>query len=70
MRRHLDAVRANREVYDLLKDGLKVKVRGPDGEIRDETVRVMNWEKVEENEFLLASQVWFAGDLYTHAPGA
>jgi type I restriction enzyme R subunit len=64
-RRDLAPVRANREVYEFLKDGVKVKLRGPDGALRDETVRIIDWEKVEENEFLLASQVWFAGDLYT-----
>jgi type I restriction enzyme, R subunit len=64
-RRHLDPVRANREIYEFLKDGVKVKVRGTDGALRDETVRIIDWEKVRENEFLLASQVWFAGDLYT-----
>jgi type I restriction enzyme R subunit len=64
-RRHLNPVRANREIYDFLKDGVKVKVRGPDGALRDETIRVVDWENTGANEFLLASQVWFAGDLYT-----
>jgi type I restriction enzyme R subunit len=64
-RRHHNPVRANLEVYEFLKNGVKVKVRGTDGTLRDETVRVIDWEKVGDNEFLLASQIWFAGDLYT-----
>ena len=64
-RRHLEPVRANHEIYELLKGGVKIKMRGPDGALRDETVRVIDWESVGKNEFLLASQVWFAGDLYT-----
>ena len=50
-RRHLPPVGANREVYEFLKDGVKIKVRGPDGTLRDETVRVIDWEKVEKMSF-------------------
>jgi len=64
-RPHIEPVRASREIYELIKDGVKVKVRNPAGEIRDETAHVIDWEQVTNNEFLLASQVWFAGDLYT-----
>jgi type I restriction enzyme, R subunit len=61
----IDPIRANAELTELIRDGVKVMVRGADGALRTETVRVIDWEKPDSNDFLLASQVWFAGDLYT-----
>ncbi len=61
------AVNANREVYRLLKDGVKVQLpQGPDdrGGPRTETLRVIDWERPERNDFFLASQLWVAGDMY------
>ncbi len=64
----LSPAHANREVYRLLKDGVKVRVRGgedeADGAGGDETVRVVDWDHPERNDFLLASQLWVSGDLY------
>ncbi|MFW6122363.1 MAG: type I restriction endonuclease, partial [Petrotogales bacterium] len=66
-RSSLSLVRANHEVYQLLKDGIKVPVV-EDGEERIEIVRVIDWDEPENNDFLLASQMWIAGDLYTRRP--
>ena len=60
----IDPIRANAEIHDLMRDGVKVEVRGPDGARVTETVRVIDWQTPEQNDFLLASQVWFAGELY------
>ncbi len=38
---------------------------GKSGERKTETVRVIDWDDPEANDFFLASQVWFAGELYT-----
>ena len=65
----MSLVEANREIYVLLKDGVKVTVSDPDGE--DETVevlRVIDWENPESNDFFLASQFWIAGEMYTRRP--
>src|SRR5260221_1197151 len=61
----LSPAHANREVYRLLKDGVKVRVRGEDDEESDETVRVVDWDAPGNNDFLLVSQLWVAGDMYT-----
>jgi len=58
------AVNANREVYRLLKDGVKVKVPDEHGGHRIETLRVIDWATPANNEFFLASQMWVAGDMY------
>ena len=55
---------ANRDVYRLLKEGVKVRYQDYDGSEAIETVRVIDWEHPENNEFFLASQFWVSGDLY------
>lgn len=60
---------ANREVYSLLKEGIKVSV--PDlqhGGQRTERLRVVDWENSENNDFLLVSQFSVTGALYTCRP--
>ena len=61
----IDAIRANSEVHALIRNGVPVEVRGKSGERKTEIVRVIDWENPEANDFFLASQVWFAGELYT-----
>ncbi len=60
---------ANREICGLLKDGVKVTV--PDherGGLREERVRVVDWENPAANDFLLVSQMTITGQLYTCRP--
>ena len=60
---------ANREVLVLLRDGVKVQV--PDrerGGLKDERVRVVDWENPAANDFLLVSQMTVTGQLYTCRP--
>ena len=60
---------ANREVYLLLKEGIKVSV--PDrerGGQKTERLRVIDWENPTNNEFLLVSQFSVTGALYTCRP--
>lgn len=55
---------ANREVYRLLKDGVKVTVRGDDEQEIAETIRVMDWDDPAQNDYFLASQFWVTGEMY------
>jgi type I restriction enzyme R subunit len=61
---------ANREIYRLIKDGVKVKAGGKAeggkqrGDEETVTVKVIDWEKPENNDFFLASQFWISGDMY------
>ena len=62
----MSLVEANYEIYRLLKDGVKVTITDPDGEGEtDETLKVIDWEQPENNDFFLASQLWIAGEMYT-----
>ena len=60
----LHPVEANREIYRLLRDGVRVKVSGEGGEETVEVVRVIDWDKPENNDFFLASQFWISGEIY------
>lgn len=59
---------ANREIYLLLKDGIKVSVPDGQGGQKTERLRVMDWEHPANNDFLLVSQFSVTGALYTRRP--
>jgi type I restriction enzyme R subunit len=61
----LDPTRASQALYALLRDGVKVAVSGDGGERRTESVRVIDWDTAENNEFLAVSQLWVVGPLHT-----
>ena len=65
----LSLTEANREIDKLLKQGVKVEFPDQEhGGQRVEMVRVIDWEAAENNDFLLASQFWVAGELYLKRP--
>lgn len=60
----LNPLVANREIYKKLKDGIKVKIRLPDGSEEFETVKVIDFDNPNNNDFFLASQFWIQGEMY------
>lgn len=65
----MSPVEANREIYTLLKDGVKVSLSAPDGEGETvEVLQVIDWENPENNNFFAASQFHITGDMYTRRP--
>jgi len=58
------AVNANRDLYRLLKEGVRVKVPDAHGGHRTETLRVIDWDAPDNNDFFVTSQMWVAGDMY------
>jgi type I restriction enzyme R subunit len=60
----LNPANANREVYKLIRNGVKVSIQKPDGSWDTETVRVVDFENPENNDFFLASQFWVTGEMY------
>lgn len=61
-------VSANRELRQLLRDGVKVKVSGERGQQETMTARIIDWQEREANDFLLASQFWVKGEMHTRRP--
>ena len=60
----MDRTRANREIYDLLRDGAKVEIPKPSGERYTVTVRFVDWNRADANDWLAVSQFWISGDMY------
>jgi len=67
-RSSMHEVRANKETLDFLREGVDLEIRGSDGKMKQETVRVIDWKRPENNEFLLVSQLWISGDYGTKRP--
>lgn len=60
---------ANRELWQFMRDGVKVSVPNKEkGGIKAERVRVVDWENPAANDFLLVSQMTIIGTLYTCRP--
>ncbi|NWF36664.1 type I restriction endonuclease subunit R [Mariprofundus sp. KV] len=60
---------ANRELWGLMRDGVKVSI--PDhekGGVKTERVQLIDWNNPANNEFLLVSQMTITGPLYTCRP--
>ncbi|WP_013627797.1 type I restriction endonuclease subunit R [Rubinisphaera brasiliensis] len=64
----MSLVQANREVYKLLKEGVQVAFQNEAGEEVEETVRLIDWQQPENNDFFLASQMWFSGPMHKRRP--
>lgn len=60
----LNPANANREVYKSIRNGVKVSIQKPDGSWDTETVRVIDFDEPENNDFFLASQLWVTGEMY------
>ncbi len=68
-RRVMNPVEANREIYSLLKEG--VKITDTDPNTQEETVselQIIDWENPENNDFFAASQFWITGEMHTRRP--
>lgn len=59
----LHPVIGNREVYKLLRDGVRITLER-DGQQETEVVRVIDWNNPGNNDFFLASQFWISGEIY------
>ena len=57
-------VTANREKYNLVRDGVQVTFRNDKDELVRERLRVFDFETPENNHFLCVRELWIKGDLY------
>ena len=65
-RSRLSPAAANREIYHLLKNGVRATVADPEGDGETvEVVRVIDWDTPKNNDFLLCSQFWITGEMHT-----
>jgi type I restriction enzyme R subunit len=65
-RSRMSTVAVNREIYHLLKNGVRVPVPDPEGDGETvEVVRIVDWDNPANNDFLLCSQFWVTGEMHT-----
>ncbi len=62
----MSPIAANEEIYLLLREGYKY--RGSEDEEEDVTVRIIDWQQPEHNDFLLCSQMSITGEIETRRP--
>ncbi len=60
----LNSANANREIYNMLRDGVKVPIKKEDGSEEIETIKVIDFKDPDINDFFLASQFWITGEMY------
>jgi type I restriction enzyme R subunit len=60
---------ANRELWMLMREGVKVSIPDTEkGGMKEERVRLIDWSDAGNNDFLLVSQMTITGPLYTCRP--
>lgn len=58
----MNPVLANREVHDLIRDGIPVEFDDGEGRRQQERVRVVDFRDAERNRFLAVTQLWVKGE--------
>ena len=62
-RRHaMSLVAANREVYDLLRDGVPVEYDDANGQKQQERVHLVDFNRPDANRYLAVRQLWVRGE--------
>ncbi|MEI2819951.1 MAG: type I restriction endonuclease [Marmoricola sp.] len=64
----MDRVRANREVYDLLRDGYRAEWTDESGAKRTESLRFLDLSAPASNDLLAVQQMQVLGDMHTRRP--
>lgn len=66
-RSNMGVFKANKEVYEYLKEGVTVKFNKEDKEVTDK-VFFIDWNNINKNNFLIVNQFWITGDYHTRRP--
>jgi type I restriction enzyme, R subunit len=67
-RQAMSQIAANREIYELLRDGVPVEFDDVRGQRQKERVRLIDFNKPDRNRFLAVSQLWVKGELRFRRP--
>ncbi len=54
---------ANREIFNLLKEGVQININNKDGKQEPAIVKVIDFKDETNNDYLVTSQLWIKGDL-------
>lgn len=61
-------LQANREMYGLVRDGVRVEYKAPDGGRRSPRLKVIDFDDPERNHFLVVRELWVRGMPYRRRP--
>lgn len=61
-------LKANREMYSLIRDGVQVSYKDDDGRIVNPRFRVIDYDEAENNHFLAVREMWVKGMPYNRRP--
>ena len=63
-----DRLQINREMYDLIRDGVPVKYKDAEGRVRTPRLRVIDFDDPSRNHFLAVREMWVRGSPYRRRP--
>ena len=61
-------VQANKDAYNLMRDGAKIQMTNGKWDRETVTIRFFDFENLENNDFLVVNQFTVQGDFYTRRP--
>ncbi|MHB9070232.1 MAG: type I restriction endonuclease subunit R [Sedimentisphaerales bacterium] len=64
----MSPILANKEVYDLIRNGISVEYEGKTGRTEQGRVRIIDFEHPEANDFCAVTQLWIKGERYPRRP--
>jgi type I restriction enzyme, R subunit len=64
----MSPVLANREVYNIIRNGIPVEYEGENGRTEHESVKVIDFNNPENNDYLAVTQLWIKGERYPRRP--
>ena len=64
----MSPVLANREVYNLIRNGIPVEYEGDNGKREHESVKVIDFNNAQNNDYLAVTQLWIKGERYPRRP--
>ena len=65
-----DPKKLNREVMNMIRTGVEVKIRKKGGKTQKERLQFIDWDNPESknNDFMIVNQLWIQGDVYRLRP--
>lgn len=65
-----DPKKLNREVMNMIRTGVEVKIKKKGGKTEKETLQFIDWENPdsENNDFMVVNQLWIQGNVYRLRP--
>lgn len=59
---------ANKDVYHLIRDGISVEYDNAEGKTEHATVKLIDYNNPDSNDFLAVTQLWIKGERYPRRP--